>query len=147
MLFHWAGLIRFFCISEQTRYSFDGIIALPGPWVQLLERDSQTPDIWNTQSYARKKQTWTKVICLLHDMHFNLSPVEKMAAILQTTFLNAFSWMKSFVFRFKISLKLVPKGPIDNQSALVQVMAWRRTGDKPLSEPVLSQIRNAYLLH
>ena len=29
----------------------------------------------------------------------------------------------------QISLKFVPKGQIDNKSALVQVMAWRRTGD------------------
>ena len=35
----------------------------------------------------------------------------------------------------KISLKFVPKGPINNNPALVQVMAWRRPGDKPLSEP------------
>ena len=37
----------------------------------------------------------------------------------------------------KISLKFVPKGPIDNKSALVQVMAWRRTGNKLLPEPML----------
>ena len=34
----------------------------------------------------------------------------------------------------KISLKFVPKGPINNNPALVQIMAWRRSGDKPLSE-------------
>ena len=33
----------------------------------------------------------------------------------------------------KISLKFVPKGPINNIPALVQRMAWRRPGDKPLS--------------
>ena len=31
----------------------------------------------------------------------------------------------------RISLKFILKYPIDNKSALVQVMAWRRTGDKP----------------
>ena len=36
-----------------------------------------------------------------------------------------------------ILLKFVPKGLIDNKPVLVQVMAWRRTGDKPLSEPML----------
>ena len=35
----------------------------------------------------------------------------------------------------KISLRFVPKGPINNNSALVQIVAWRRSGDKPLSEP------------
>ena len=37
----------------------------------------------------------------------------------------------------KISLKFVPKGPINNNPALVQIMAWRRSGDNPLSEPVM----------
>ena len=37
----------------------------------------------------------------------------------------------------KISLKFVPKGTINNIPALVQIMAWRRTGDKPLSGPVM----------
>ena len=36
-----------------------------------------------------------------------------------------------------ISLKFVPKGPINNILALVQIMAWRRLGDKPLSEPMV----------
>ena len=37
----------------------------------------------------------------------------------------------------KISLKFVAKGPINNIPALVQIMAWRRPGDKPLSEPMM----------
>ena len=38
---------------------------------------------------------------------------------------------------FKFSLKFVPKGPINNIPALVKIMAWRRQGDKPLSEPMM----------
>ena len=34
-------------------------------------------------------------------------------------------------------LKFVPKGPINNIPTLVQVMAWHRSGDKPLSEPMM----------
>ena len=37
----------------------------------------------------------------------------------------------------KISMKFVPKGPIDNNPALVQIMAWCRSGDKPSSEPMM----------
>ena len=37
----------------------------------------------------------------------------------------------------EISLKFLPKGPINNIPALVQIMAWRRSGDKPLSEPMM----------
>ena len=37
----------------------------------------------------------------------------------------------------KFSLKFVPKGSINNNPALVQIMAWRRPGDTPLSEPMI----------
>ena len=40
----------------------------------------------------------------------------------------------------KISLKFVPKGPINNNPVLVQIMAWRRSGDEPLSEPMMVRI-------
>ena len=39
-----------------------------------------------------------------------------------------------------ISLKFVPKGPINNIPALVPIMAWRRSGDKPLSEPMMASL-------
>ena len=38
----------------------------------------------------------------------------------------------------KISLKFVPEGPINNIPALVEIMAWCRPGDKPLSEPMMA---------
>ena len=39
-----------------------------------------------------------------------------------------------------ISLKFVPEGPNNNIPALVQIMAWRRPGDKPLSEPMMVRL-------
>ena len=36
-----------------------------------------------------------------------------------------------------ISLKFVPNDPINNNPALVQIMAWRRPGNKPLSKPMM----------
>ena len=47
----------------------------------------------------------------------------------------------------RISLKFVAKGPIDDKSTLVQVMAWRRTGNKPLPEPRLTQSTDAFMRH
>ena len=50
---------------------------------------------------------------------------------------------KCFFFNEKVwisiksSLKFVPKGPINNIPALLQIMAWRQPGDKPLSEPMM----------
>ena len=37
----------------------------------------------------------------------------------------------------KISLKFVPKGPVNNIPALVQIMFWRGPRDKPISEPMM----------
>ena len=47
----------------------------------------------------------------------------------------------------EIWLKIVSKGPIDNNSTLGQVLTWRRTDDKPLSEPMLTQLIDAYMRH
>ena len=52
-----------------------------------------------------------------------------------------------FFISMWISMKLVSKGPIHDIPALVQIMAWRRPGDKPLSEPMLAQFTNAYMRH
>ena len=40
----------------------------------------------------------------------------------------------------------VPKGPIDNESALIQVMACRLFSAKPLPEPILTQFTDTYIL-
>ena len=47
----------------------------------------------------------------------------------------------------KISQRFVPKDPINNNPELAQIMAWRRTGDKPLSEPMMTQFNDAYMRH
>ena len=60
-----------------------------------------------------------------------------MAANFLTTFSNAFSLMKMYKILIKISLKFVPKGPINNIPALAQIMAWRHPCDTPLSEPMM----------
>ena len=64
----------------------------------------------------------------LHGRHF-------ADAIFKCIFLNENVWIPS-----KISLKFVPQGPINNIPALVQIMAWRRPGDKPLSGPMIVRL-------
>ena len=70
-----------------------------------------------------------------------------MAAILSNEIFKRIFLNENFRITIKISLKFVPKGPIDNKSALVQVMAWRQTGDKPLPEAVMIQFTDAYMRH
>ena len=55
--------------------------------------------------------------------------------------------IEKFYIFIRISLKFVSKGSIDDESALVQVMAWHRAGAKPLPEPMLSKFPDAYMRH
>ena len=83
------------------------------------------------------------LLMLWHRSVLTHLPLDKMAAILvndifKCIFLNERTWIS-----IKISLKFVVKGPINKIPALVQIMAWRRPGDKPLSEPMLTQFTDA----
>ena len=52
-------------------------------------------------------------------------------------FSNAFYWWKMHEFRLNFHRSFFPNGPINNYPALVQIMARRGPGDKPLSEPMM----------
>ena len=52
--------------------------------------------------------------------------------IFESIFVNENVWIS-----INISLKFVPKGPIDHIPALDQIMTWRRPSEKPLSEPMM----------
>ena len=54
--------------------------------------------------------------------------------IFKCIFLNENVWIP-----IKTSL-FVPEGPINNIPTLVQIMAWRQPGDKPLSEPMMVRL-------
>ena len=47
----------------------------------------------------------------------------------------------------KCALKFVSESPINNKPALVQIMAWHRKGDTPLSEPFMVYFTDAYMRH
>ena len=70
-----------------------------------------------------------------------------MAAFLAEDNFNWIFFNKNDRILIQISLKFVPRSPIDNKSALVLVMAWHRTGDKPLSEPMLTWFNDTYMQH
>ena len=70
-----------------------------------------------------------------------------MAAILADDILKLIFFNENDSIAIQISLKFVPRSPIDNNPALVQVVAWHWTGDKPLPEPMMTQFTNAYMWH
>ena len=74
-------------------------------------------------------------------------PLNKMADtfvddIFKLIFLN-----ENIRISIRISLKFGPRCSSASKTALVQVMAWHRTGDKPLSELMLTQFTDAYMRH
>ena len=79
---------------------------------------------------------WAGGLMITHRVYTTLRPRrnEQHFAddIFKRIFFNENGWIS-----IKISLKFVRKGPINNIPALVQIMAWRRSGDKPLSEPMI----------
>ena len=63
-----------------------------------------------------------------------------MAAILQNAFSNAYPSMKMFEIFDENCTEVCS---IDNKSALAQVMEWRRTGDQPLSEIMMTKFSDS----
>ena len=70
-----------------------------------------------------------------------------MAAMLPDSILKCIFLNENDRIPIQISLKYIPRSSIDNKAALVQVMAWRRTGDKPLPEPMMTQFTDTYMRH
>ena len=70
-----------------------------------------------------------------------------MAAILADDIFKCIFLNENDRIPIEISLKFIPRSPIDNEPAFVRVLAWRRRGDKPLPEPMLTQLTDAYMRH
>ena len=71
-----------------------------------------------------------------HSAINTLRPRQNVRRFADDTFERIFS-NENVRISIKISLRFVPKGQINNIPALVQIMGWRRSGDKPLSEPMM----------
>ena len=81
-----------------------------------------------TNTGTTQEMLCVKTLSLRQDGHY-----------FQTTFWNTFSSMKTFEFWLKYQLMFVHRGLSDNKSALIWEMAWCQTGDRPLSEPMMTK--------
>ena len=100
---------------------------------QRFDRDDNKMEY----KYAHKYQRNSARPILSRWINFNtLRPSRNGRRFANDTFKRIFL-NENVRILIKISLKFVPKGPINNNPALVQIMAWRRSGDKPLSEPMI----------
>ena len=85
--------------------------------------------IW--RAYDRDTSSWRRVF-VLNTLRPRQNGRYFPDDIFKCIFLN-----ENVLISIKIPLKFVPKGPVNNILALFQIMAWRRPGDKPLSETMM----------
>ena len=67
-----------------------------------------------------------------------------MAAILADDIFKCILFNENNKISNQMSLKFVPRSPIGNKPVLIQAMAWRRLGGKPLPEPMMAQFTVIY---
>ena len=135
------------CAHTQNSPRLLGLSAtLPGSsgvvycWCSRILRNTRPLQWRHMRGIASQNPGYT-TICLTH------LPLDKMAAILADGNFNCIFLNENDRIPIQISLKYVPMSPIDNKPELVQVMAWRRAGDKPLPGPMITQFIDAYMRH
>ena len=74
-------------------------------------------------------------------------PLEKIATILTGDIFKWIFYNENDRTPIQILLKCVRRSPIDSKLVLVQVVAWRRIGDKPLPGSMMTQFTDAYMRH
>ena len=84
---------------------------------------------------------------LIFEWELTHLPLDKMAAILADDISKCIFFNENDIIPMHISLRFVLRSPTDNEPAWVQVMAWCRSGGKPLSDPMLTQCTKAYMRH
>ena len=97
--------------------------------ISILSQKLKAPEESRSHNNATSQDSYTNALNSLrqrqNSRHF---PDD----IFKCVFLNENVWIS-----IKIPLKFVQKGPINNIPALIQIMAWRQPGDKPLSEAMM----------
>ena len=116
------------CVRTSEVSSHRNVSSIPGKAYSICHSLSETNLEKNGIFFSElfKYQQWVNSLRPRQNGRYNADDIFKCI------FLNENVW-----FPTKLSLKFVPTGPINNIPALVLIMAWRRPGDKPLSEPMM----------
>ena len=90
--------------------------------------------LWGIHLRAISQWVFKLLFCIisLKIVHLTHGGWDKIAAIMQMTFLNALSWMKMYEFQLKIHCNLFLRFELT-----ISQDWFRWPGDKPLSEPML----------
>ena len=74
---------------------------------------------------------------LIPNIENNIEADTKWPPFYKRYFKSIFVYENCFIF-IDVSLKFVRKAPIKNNLSLVEIVAWHRTGDKWISEPMMA---------
>ena len=107
------------------------MVRLPGGWQDISKIFSHHNLKYQAVWCKREFSCWRPSSCLN-----TLRPMQNGRRFADDTFKRIFL-NENVIISIKTSLKCVP---MNNISALVQIMAWRRPGDKPLSEPMMVSV-------
>ena len=121
--------------SPVTPYVFNLKYSPMEIWCETLWRKVQNSDskpINFIQQTAIASDFWQRVLRWINTLRPRQNGQHFPEDIFKLIFFN-----ENIRIFIKISLKFVPKGPINNVRSLVQIMAWRHPGDKTLSEPMM----------
>ena len=88
---------------------------------------------WRDKSWPTLQELNYSFATILCHLYITLRPRQNGRHFADDSFKCIFL-NENFRIWNKISLKFVLKGPINHIPAVVQIMAWRRPRDKPLSE-------------
>ena len=120
----WAGT------SDYIQPYLWGVITCPSHWhlprTHISSIDINTIDLPPTLNH------------LLSELN-TLWPKQNGCHLRGDTFKRIF-FNENVIISIEISLKFVAKGPTSNIPALVEIMTWRRPGDKPLCQPMLVRL-------
>ena len=128
-----CGKLNFWSTRSKTDFPYMFYTKFHWPGPIFCSSSSKCTHIgeWGSVSFLHCSK------CKLYTAHFDtLRPRQHDRHLADDTF-KRISLNENVIIAIKISLKFLPKGPINNIPALVQIMAWRRPGDKPLSEAMM----------
>ena len=118
-------------------------------WYMCRADSRLAPSQWETSLQSNTVSHWLGAnlesalyVCYSYDavLYINaLRPRQNGRHFADDTFKRIFL-NENVRISIKISLNFVPKGPINNIPAMVQIMAWRLSGNKSLSEPMMDSL-------
>ena len=109
---------------------------------QMNDCGSMTRNVMLGNQHIVKQNVSGNVYMMPNWIYLRITPWTKWPPFRGRQFQTHFD---DFFISIQTSLKYVPKDSVHNKAALVQGMAWRRTGDKPFPDTMLAQFTVAYM--